>query len=360
MALDIARLAQDPRNRIRKVAWSPLGGMLFLRVAWKANENSIPPEGIATVSGLPDVFGGLTDLFRPFKTESVDPNVDVDKNKSDTTEPITDDALNKFLYWQPKPPIKKVEGGKGDPMTVYYGTNGAEFDQDTAFQLYPGGGTDLCGVPVTNIGAWGAAYLNCNDPEARAASALLGQVITSNDGYSGDRSRVELYVKGLNLYFEARGITGNHFHVAALELRPSPTSQTLSHYAVIILNIKKLKRYAPRDQDGKQAKIITFTIEANEYRSTSKRSGTWSLEGWVISSKVPPDGDGIRTFPVSGDNLYPAWGEPPVGPDPGTPPDQRTEIIGPTDGARVEVTLDLVELELTFRKIGTESPPVEG
>ena len=154
-------VTQGMDRRIIGVTWSPNGGMLFLRVQWQASVPSIPPPlGTAKVSGLPIAFKNLTDLFGGPMQEK-DPETPP-TNTSTIAEPITDKALEKWLYWTPHDPVVyRSEAAGSSPAIRYYATTGPEVDRATAFDPYEGG-TDNCGSQMTNLSVLGAAFLNCN------------------------------------------------------------------------------------------------------------------------------------------------------------------------------------------------------
>lgn len=351
-----AKLAQDPRNRIVKVVWSPLGGMLFLWASWISTGKTLPPLGIAKVSGLPAPWKDF-DLFDR-NNDQVDPDKALRKLPEGHVEPISDVVLNKYLQWTPQPAISTQKDEKTPGDTIYYATTGLEFDDaDTYFA--PNGQFNLCGEPQTNGSSQGASFLRCNSTVIGDMIAFGIPVPGDHDGSSSDRSRVERFVSSILAWAARVGspwpAAFSTFHVASLDLSAAKTTVTRRQQGVIIINLKKLRKYQPAPSPGsKRPDTMSFNIEA------SAGVGSWNLEAWTISAVGPPKGDGFRSFPLQAGNLHPDWDHNSSPRGPGTSPQASANYINASDGPSVDVKVDLVTLDVTMKLNGRSNPPREG
>jgi len=97
--------------RVTGVKWTKNKDILFLRATWDiSSRDPLAPKGIAKIAGLPSVF--MSGLGPPNATRGnmfLGPYQKGDPDSStivaNTTEPISDKAMQKFLYWTKAPPF---------------------------------------------------------------------------------------------------------------------------------------------------------------------------------------------------------------------------------------------------------------
>lgn len=357
MAIDdlAQKLAQDPRNRIIKVVWAPLGGMLFLWCSWVSAQKTIPPTGFAKVTGLPNEWRDFDLLDR--NNDQIDTDKAFKNIPEGHSEPIDDDTLNKYLQWTPKDAIATVKDEIIPGTIYYYATTGGSVDKDMFFVHVPGH-LDQCGRPTTYGSELGGGFLHCNYTVTDNMRYFGIPVPSENDGGGGNRALVEQYVSSIKQWASRVGSPWDSvfstFFVGELDLSADAHNITRRQYGVLILNIKKLRRYQEVGAGGKKADTMTFNVEA------PAALGTWNLEAWMISAMVPPKGDGIREFPLQAETLHPDWDHNSTPRSPGTNPDAKANFINGSDSPSVDVTIDFVKFEVAMKLNGKTNPPKEG
>jgi hypothetical protein len=171
-----SRLAQDPRNRINRVVWGDgVSGMLFLYASagTEATKGSLPAPLVATVRRLPDAFD-IENLFADDNEQIDEP--DFLKAPGDTHQPITNQALAKFMTWTPYSPINTQKSDAIAAKTFYswidpnsqFGPLTAENYQDNPIpgrQSHDSWGVSATGLPLVRWEAAGGGFFK-SFPEA--------------------------------------------------------------------------------------------------------------------------------------------------------------------------------------------------
>lgn len=315
-----SRLAQDPRNRLIRVAWAVGGGLVFMRVTmdYTGNAATIPdpaPEGIAAVTGLP---WGNFDLFDRANTIE-DPDARSISNA--IVDPASASMLSKFYQWTPSDAIR-VDADTRTPGETFW-----VIDETT-----------WTGI-LNNFFLDRVAYGRREDVRMLLATSLYSSnpslKLTPPDFPEFGVAYVDNVWRDLpgppDQSFFANGGTAHE------ETNPPQTIRTRKQRAILIINAGKITKLLPKNALGKKPRTITFNVRMNEFDG-KKGSLTWQLsaQGYALLK------GSRRSFPVDAE-YKPTWSG---------FPDAKAELTNPTDKPSVDVTIDLVTLKVSMKLNG--------
>lgn len=157
----------------------------------------------------------------------------------DVVSPFTNEMLSQYELFRVDEVVEKIDDYVSPPLIFYYVTGGGEITAENYADPYPG--TDQCGTPVTQSGAYGGTFFNCQE-------VLIPLEFRNpmperyNGGHFRSQEAADYFAAAFNAFQSASGFGYGPLSTGSFPLRGELHEYTGNWRVVFFISIRKLKQ----------------------------------------------------------------------------------------------------------------------